>query len=33
MTEHMREFLEWLVWAVIFGAIIASTLWVVAVAA
>jgi hypothetical protein len=33
MTEQMREFVEWLAWSVAFGAIIAATLWIVAVAA
>ena len=30
--EDWRDFLEWIIWALIFGGIIGATLWIVAVA-
>jgi len=31
MREDWQDFLEWMVWALIFGSIIAGTVWVLAV--
>ena len=29
--DDWREFMEWLIWALVFGGIIAATLWLVLV--
>jgi len=31
MTRDKREFVEWFIWVVIFGSIVAGTLWVLTV--